>query len=252
MSLWSDFRVIKSLVMKPNSKLNKKAWLNEFYLNQAQHYDSFREGLLHGRAQFFNAIPIENGKTWLDLGGGTGRNLEFVEGRLSQLQKITIVDLCEPLLEIARARIEKRKWRNVEVVCENILDFSPPEKYDIITFSYSLSMIPEWKEALSKAQTLLRENGTLHVIDFYVSDNESFLKHHSSWTRYFWPLWFGVDKVRLDSELPSFLIDQYRTELFEEDLGSVPYLRALGPVPHFRFHGRRNAISETVFNGLYL
>jgi S-adenosylmethionine-diacylgycerolhomoserine-N-methlytransferase len=40
------------------------------------------------------------------------------------------------------------------------------ERFDRIYFSYTLSMIPSWTQALAHAASLLRPGGELHVVDF--------------------------------------------------------------------------------------
>ena len=46
--------------------------------------------------------------------------------------------------------------------------FRPPEgAADVVTFSYSLTMIPDWFAALENAAAMLKPGGTIGVVDFY-------------------------------------------------------------------------------------
>ena len=46
----------------------------------------------------------------------------------------------------------------------------PPEApVDVVTFSYSLTMIPDWFAAIENALRMLRPGGQIGVVDFYVS-----------------------------------------------------------------------------------
>lgn len=71
---------------------------------------------------------------------------------LSTFDAIYLVDLCEPLCAVARARFHKRGWKNVHVICADAVSFMLPEPgWDVdggqkgsisfITLSYSLSMV---------------------------------------------------------------------------------------------------------------
>src|SRR5688572_29230636 len=78
------------------------ASLAAFYGPQADDYDRFRERLLRGRAELIGALDLPHGARVIELGGGTGRNLEFFPlERRADLQ-FELVDLCAPLLERAR------------------------------------------------------------------------------------------------------------------------------------------------------
>lgn len=64
---------------------------------------------------------------------------------------VYLVDLSPSLLEVARQRFKRLGWKNVTVVCQDAREFRLPEtsedaeghgRADIVTLSYSLSMIP--------------------------------------------------------------------------------------------------------------
>lgn len=64
---------------------------------------------------------------------------------------VYLVDLSPSLCEVARKRFERLGWKNVTVLCQDARSFTLPEKnfssrsadgVDLITMSYSLSMIP--------------------------------------------------------------------------------------------------------------
>jgi betaine lipid synthase len=58
---------------------------------------------------------------------------------------VYLVDLSPSLLEVARKRFERLGWKNVTVVCQDARQFRLSEATggaDIVTMSYSLSMIP--------------------------------------------------------------------------------------------------------------
>lgn len=70
--------------------------------------------------------------------------------------QVYLVDLSPSLCEVARQRFERLGWKNVTVICQDARSFRLPERHldpkslsgattdrvDLITMSYSLSMIP--------------------------------------------------------------------------------------------------------------
>lgn len=54
---------------------------------------------------------------------------------------VFLVDLSPSLCEVARQRFRRLGWKNVQVVCEDARTFCPPQKADLITMTYSLSII---------------------------------------------------------------------------------------------------------------
>ena len=68
---------------------------------------------------------------------------------VSNFDAIYLIDLCEPLLDVARKRFARKGWRNITVLCQDATEFSLPEwattdpkgSVSFITLSYSLSMV---------------------------------------------------------------------------------------------------------------
>lgn len=116
---------------------------------------------------------------------------------VSSFDAIYLIDLCEPLLEVARRRFAAKGWRNVHCLHQDASKFVLPEWHDgevptkrqvtLVTMSYSLSMvcpspeaslaleslsrreqIPTFHETLDRVQRVLDpEQGMIGVVDFY-------------------------------------------------------------------------------------
>jgi len=225
--------------------------MESFYAGQAGAYDDFRKRLLKGRQELWTLIPRPPGGTWIDMGGGTGANLEYFQGQgtadeappeqLAGLEKIYVLDLSHSLLEIAKQRIAKSGWTNVETVEADATTFQPPTgSVDVVTFSYSLTMIPDWFAALENALSILKPGGTIGVVDFYVSRKyaTSGLSRHGWWTRTLWPTWFALDNVFPSPDHVPFLHRHFDVLHFEEHRSKVPYI-PLARVPYYLFVGRK-------------
>src|SRR3954447_954116 len=100
MGLASDLRTLYHLALKPVRGKDHAARMESFYSGQAEAYDDFRKRLLKGRQELYSASHHPAAATWVDMGGGTGSNLEYIGDRIPSLQKIYVVDLSRSLLEV--------------------------------------------------------------------------------------------------------------------------------------------------------
>ena len=72
-------------------------------------------------------LPVASvikGGVWVDMGGGTGSNLEFFGDKLNHWGKVVVLDLCPSLVETAQKRVTARGWDSfVSVVLGDACDF---------------------------------------------------------------------------------------------------------------------------------
>ena len=135
MGLLADLRILYHLTLRPIRGKDHAARLESFYAGQAESYDDFRQRLLCGRQELWNAIDEPSGAAWVDMGGGTGANLEFFGDRIDGLAKVAVVDLSPSLLRIADRRIKEHGWRHVETVEADATIFQPLNgPVDVVTF----------------------------------------------------------------------------------------------------------------------
>ena len=216
--------------------------LESFYAPQQGTYDAFRARMLHGRRELFQSI-----KTRPNASLGRFRRRDRRKRRVLErpdqhsLSTLYLVDLCPALLAKAEERIVSRGWNNVWAVCSDATTFYPPEGLaDVVTFSYSLTMIPDWFRAIDHALELLKPGGTIGVVDFYVA--RKFPRDgrcRQGWaTRTVWPIWFAWDNVHLSPDHLPMLESRFETTELVEGAGKLPYL-PLVRVPYYRFLGRK-------------
>jgi S-adenosylmethionine-diacylgycerolhomoserine-N-methlytransferase len=235
--------VLYHLLLHPVRGSDHAARLENFYAGQADQYDAFRRRLLPGREDLYQRIDTPEGGTWVDLGGGTGANLEAIGPQIGRLGQLYVVDLSPSLLAVAQRRVHDRGWSQVQVVHADACRFRPPQgAADVVTLSYSLTMIPDWFAALENARAMLRPGGLIGVVDFYVSRKYPAPGHarHGWPTRTFWPAWFGCDNVFLSPDHMPYLHHVFQPQHFFEGRAAVPYL-PLGRVPYYAFIGRKPA-----------
>lgn len=244
MMLLQDSRVLLHLLRGQRAMGGTHAErLQEFYAPQAEEYDRFRERLLPGRRELIELLSPSPGDTVVELGGGTGRNIEHFGARLLSLNRFELVDLCPALLTLAEKRASQ--WPAlVKIVQADATTYKPSSAgnlgIDRVYFSYSLTMIPEWRRAINNALRMLRPGGLIGSVDFHVSSNDPppGLQRHGWLTRAFWPRWFRHDGVHLSSEHLPELVSRTEPVHCEERFASLPYLPGLR-VPYYIYVGRK-------------
>lgn len=241
MQLSADLKTLYHLVLKPVRGPTHAARMESFYAGQAEDYDRFRRRLLPGRRELWEAIAAPTGGIWVDMGGGTGGNLEYLGPRISDLAKIYLVDLSASMLAVARERIYRHGWQNVETVEADAAGYRPPEgAADVVTFSYSLTMIPDWSAAVENALAILSPGGQIGVVDFYVArrDPPRGWTRHSRLARWFWPFWFARYHVFPSADHAPLLHRRFEPVHFVEGRAPVPYAPLIR-LPYYRFVGRK-------------
>lgn len=241
-----DFKTLLQLALPIRGSTHQQR-LESFYGKQANNYDSFRKRLLHGREDLWRSIPIPQGARWVDFGGGTGANVETIANRLDRIERLEIVDLSNSLLQVAQQRIAQHGWENVTTHCCDVSRFTPDAAVDIVTFSYSLTMIPDWFAAIENALRILKPGGTIGVVDFYVARKHPAVsdRRHGGVTRWFWPIWFAKDNVFLSSDHLPYLRAKFECTEVHEDRGSLPFV-PLASVPYYRFVGRKPILADAL------
>ncbi|WFD30452.1 hypothetical protein MSPP1_001473 [Malassezia sp. CBS 17886] len=219
---------------------NQAERLDRFYANQASVYDATRAGLLRGRKTMLKLCAAEMRRVrekhpnkklvWVDIGGGTGWNIEQMNKYfpIADFEQVYLVDLCAPLLNVARERFERLGYHNVQTLCQNAKEFTLPtlpayQKVDLFTCSYSISMMPPFFQVIDRINEFLDPvSGVFGVADFYVSSNESVsdqstlvggsVMRQCHWLNaWFWRNWFALDHIQLHPARRDYLEHKFGT-----------------------------------------
>eukprot|EP00193_Tetraselmis_chui_P003477 CAMPEP_0177768144 /NCGR_PEP_ID=MMETSP0491_2-20121128/9552_1 /TAXON_ID=63592 /ORGANISM="Tetraselmis chuii, Strain PLY429" /LENGTH=701 /DNA_ID=CAMNT_0019284907 /DNA_START=236 /DNA_END=2341 /DNA_ORIENTATION=+ len=244
-----DLTVLKTMWFKKVSGGDHAQRLESFYSPQAHAYDRFRAAFLWGRKSMLAAaaarIKDMEDLVWVDLGGGTGENIKMMNEflPLEKFKKVYIVDLCSSLCKEAQSKVDAHGWKNVQVVEGDACEFVPDEgKATLVTFSYSLSMIPPFHSAVDAACSYLDPNGYMAVTDFYVSAKHDLPLRQMSWMRrFFWQATFDLDGIALGSERREYL-EHKLTRVYEYNgEGGIPYVPLLR-APYFIWIGQKDTM----------
>lgn len=242
----SDIRVLRHLLLHSIRGKTHAERLESFYGGQADDYDSFRQHMLHGRKELIANIDFPEHGVWVDLGSGTGENVLLAGSIAHLMQAIHLVDLSPSLLEVAAKRVADAGINVAHLHLADATQFTaPPQSVDVVTFSYSLTMIPDWFEAIAAAERILKPGGIIAVTDFYVSRKFAEEGHHQhGWLRRaFWTHWFAADNVFLSGDHIALLHRRFEVKQFHERKGKLPYLPWLR-APYYLFIGRKRNLTE--------
>jgi len=170
--------------------------VESYYRLHARFYDATRWAFLFGRSELLREIGDRlTPQRVLEVGCGTGTNLLRL-GELYPKASLTGVDLSPDMLGKAERklspwsdRVQLLRGKFPEVL-KKPEEPEEEEPFDLVLFSYSLSMMnPGWKEAIAAAKSMLRPGGCLAVVDFHDSPSATF------------QAWMELNHVRLGGHL---------------------------------------------------
>lgn len=147
------------------------AAMDNMYRFQRYFYDLTRKYYLLGRDRLIDEMLIEDGDNVLEVGCGTGRNLILL-GKKRPEANLFGLDASSEMLRTAEEKIAKTH-REIELKTALADEFNfnttfgLEKPFDLVFFSYSISMIPVWRESIENALHNLKPGGTLYIVDFY-------------------------------------------------------------------------------------
>ncbi len=177
--------------------------LKRYYRIHARIYDVTRWSFLFGRQKIIDlASEVIMPERVLEVGCGTGRNLLSLAKQFPYAQ-ITGVDLSHDMLQVAAKKLDhfNNRINLVEKKYDIPLEDKQGviEKYDLIIFSYALSMFnPGWEEAIKAAKAQLSDRGVIVVVDFHDS---RFVSYRN---------WMQVNHVRMEGHLLPLIEKHFR------------------------------------------
>jgi S-adenosylmethionine-diacylgycerolhomoserine-N-methlytransferase len=150
---------------------NHAALMDRVYRQQRHIYDLTRKFYLLGRDRMIDRLAPSPGAHIVEIGCGTARNLIRLAQRYPDA-KLFGLDASHAMLETAAVAIGRAGLNDRIRLAQGYAEalspavFGETAPFDNILFSYSLSMIPDWKQALNAARTALSVNGRIHIVDF--------------------------------------------------------------------------------------
>jgi ubiquinone/menaquinone biosynthesis C-methylase UbiE len=146
--------------------------VRDMYQTGAKHYDFttilFR--LIGLRMKAYRLLSIkklslQRGNFVIELGCGTGLNFPFIMEQIGPEGRLIGIDLTPGMLEIARMRIERSGWENVELIQSDIAAYNFPEGVNGVFATGLFGYIPEYDSVIKSASQALAPNGHMVILD---------------------------------------------------------------------------------------
>lgn len=151
-------------------RLDIRDRMERMYRPQRLIYDLTRKYYLLGRDTVIASLDARPGQRLIDVGCGTGRNLEAIARRYPGLELFGL-DAAGVMLETTEKRFRRQGLAPPRLVRATAEALDPQALFGIdaadhVLFSYSLSMMDTPRLALERAASVLAPGGRLHVVDF--------------------------------------------------------------------------------------
>lgn len=147
------------------------ARMDDVYRYQRYVYDFTRKYYLFGRDRLIENLALKPEARVIEIGCGTARNLIKIAERYPDARLFGL-DASAEMLRSSRRALERAglggRVALAQAYAEDLTPalFGEETAFDAVIFSYSLSMIPDWKQALKAASAALAPAGKVHVVDF--------------------------------------------------------------------------------------
>ncbi|MEK7724388.1 MAG: class I SAM-dependent methyltransferase [Acidobacteriota bacterium] len=172
--------------------------MDKMYRNQRYFYDLTRKYYLLGRDKLIAEMDIQAGENILEVGCGTGRNLAILAQKYPNANFFGL-DASSVMIEESQKKVDSKSLKNVQLQIALADDFTfdktfnLAKPFDSIFFSYSISMIPPWKESIANALKNLKTGGSFYIVDFYDQKDlpSWFQKLLQGWLRQFHVQFWG-------------------------------------------------------------
>lgn len=157
--------------MSDTSMADDAERMDRHYRFQRYIYDGTRTHYLIGRQHLIQQLQPSGGQSVLEIGCGTAWNLARA-ARAYPRARLYGVDVSNAMLDTARASLTRQGLAaRVTLAQGDATSFDPGAalgvtNFDRVFFSYALSMIPRWQDALDHAAGMIAPGGSLHVVDF--------------------------------------------------------------------------------------
>jgi len=194
--------------------------MDRVYRPQLQVYDLTRRFFLLGRMHLLSWIGDSRPAHVLEIGSGTGWNLIKL-AKQDRLVSLYGLECSEAMLGRAGRQIKRQGLaERIQLAKGMAEDFDPRElfgrqSFDVVFFSYVVSMLFDWRAALARALSFIAPGGRLLVLDFWdLHSYPAFCRAGLRW-------WLNLFRVRYDPEMLLFLAQLSQKNACRFDFRSI-------------------------------
>ena len=147
-----------------------QSFVEHTYQNWAKVYDWLTPTYLLGnekrlRRKTIDSLHLQPGQTVLDIACGTGRNFPLILEKIGPGGKLVGVDYTAAMLARARERVKRKGWKNVELIQGDATRIDLEQKFDAALCTLAISVIPDYRGALTWMVAHVKLGGWLAIGD---------------------------------------------------------------------------------------
>ena len=180
--------------------------MDRMYRHQRYFYDITRKYYLLGRDKLIAQMDVQTGENVLEVGCGTARNLIILAKKYPTTNFFGL-DASSEMLKTSQLKVDAKGIKNINLKVALADDFTHQETFglaepfDTIYFSYSISMIPTWKESIANGLKNLKSGRSFYIVDFYDQKDlpKAFQKILQGWLKQFHVQFWGDLMPHLES-----------------------------------------------------
>jgi len=117
------------------------------------------------RSLAIKKLSLQHGNCVIELGCGTGLNFPFLMKQIGPKGRLIGVDLTPGMLDIARVRVERSGWKNVELIQSDVASYGFPDRVDGVLATGLFGYISEYDRVIKAASQSLMPGGHLSILD---------------------------------------------------------------------------------------
>lgn len=121
------------------------------------------------RKMTINALELSKGDTVIELGCGTGLNFSLVMDAIKKEGMLIGVDITDKMLDVAKKRVDRNGWKNVELVQCDFAEYEFPKEIDGVFAIGALSYSSDYDKIIKKAHNALKNGKKFALLDFKMS-----------------------------------------------------------------------------------
>ena len=182
--------------------------MDDFFVSRVDGYDEHMKSNIEGASKFYNftasLLPMEKDKRILDLGCGTGLELEELF-QMNPYAKVTGIDLTEAMLETLKAKFPDK---DITTVCGSY--FEVPFGEEVFDAAVSVESLHHFTKEqklplYKKLNKALKPGGYFILTDYFAESEEE-------------EVFYGQEllRIRKEQELPDGVFYHYDTPLTVE------------------------------------
>ena len=181
--------------MKPyNKDESKRIQVRRMFNNIAPYYDKICHILSFNidrlwRKQLVKLITEIKPTHIVDIATGAG-DVAISLAKKIPTSQIVGIDLSEEMLKVAQQKIERLGVKsNIRLLCEDAENLSlPSNSFDVATISFGIRNFENTDKGLSEFYRILREGGSLFVMEFSTPKHKVFNVLYHFYAKYILPV----------------------------------------------------------------